>query len=166
MSNELLFEIGTEEIPAGFLSKAVVDMEDIIRKSLTEKHIAFEGIRCLATPRRLFLCIADLAQKQEDQTIEKLGPAKKAAFDENGQPTKAAVGFARGQGLDVSQLETITTEKGEYLGARKTIAGQRTNELLPDILKDFMLGKLRSAFRPSRALDSGSLRRQCDSPED
>ncbi len=139
MSNELLFEIGTEEIPAGFLSKAVVDMEEIISKTLTEKRIAFEGIRCLATPRRLVLYIADLAEKQEDQTIEKLGPAKKAAFDENGQPTKAAAGFARGQGLEVSQLETIATEKGEYLGARKTIAGQDTKDLLPDILKDFML---------------------------
>lgn len=139
MSNELLFEIGTEEIPAGFLSKAVVDMEEIIRKSLTEKRIAFDGIQCLATPRRLVLYIKDLAPKQEDQTVEKLGPAKKASFDENGQPTKAAIGFARGQGLDVSQLETITTEKGEYLGARKTIAGQNTKDLLPDILKDFML---------------------------
>ncbi|HQG66615.1 MAG TPA: glycine--tRNA ligase subunit beta, partial [Smithella sp.] len=139
MSNELLFEIGTEEIPAGFLSKAVVDMEEIIRKSLTEKRIAFEGIKCLATPRRLVLTIKDLAPKQEDQAVEKLGPAKKAAFDENGQPTKAAIGFARGQGVDVSQLETITTEKGEYLGARKTIAGQPTKDLLPDILKDFML---------------------------
>ncbi len=139
MSNELLFEIGTEEIPAGFLSKAVVDMEEIIRKSLTEKRIAFDGIKCLATPRRLVLYIKDLSPKQEDQTVEKLGPARKAAFDENGQPTKAAIGFARGQGLDVSQLETITTEKGEYLGARKTIAGQPTKDLLPDILKDFMM---------------------------
>jgi len=77
MSNELLFEIGTEEIPAGFLSKAVVDMEDIIRKTLTEKRIAFEQIRCLATPRRLVLSIADVAPKQDDQTVEKLGPAKK-----------------------------------------------------------------------------------------
>jgi len=139
MSNELLFEIGTEEIPAGFLSKAVVDMEEIIRKSLTERRIAFKGIRCMGTPRRLVLTIADLAPKQEDQTVEKLGPAKKAAFDENGQPTKAAQGFARGQGLDVSQLETIVTEKGEYLGARKTITGLPTAELLPDILKSFML---------------------------
>ena len=106
---------------------------------MTEKRIAFDGIKCLATPRRLVLYIADLAPKQEDQTIEKLGPAKRAAFDENGQPTKAALGFARGQELEVSQLETIITEKGEYLGARKTIAGQQTKELLPDILKDFML---------------------------
>lgn len=139
MSNELLLEIGTEEIPAGFLSKAVADMEEIIRKSLTEKRIAFEGIQCMATPRRLVLSIADLAPRQEDQTVEKLGPARKAAFDENGQPTKAALGFARGQGLDVSQLDIIVTEKGEYVGARKTLPGQPTNELLPDMLKEFIL---------------------------
>ncbi|MGA9110846.1 MAG: glycine--tRNA ligase subunit beta [Smithella sp.] len=139
MSNELLFEIGTEEIPAGLLSRAVVDMEDIIRKSLTERRIGFTGIKCMATPRRLVLTIADLALKQDDQTIEKMGPAKKAAFDENGNPTKAALGFARGQDMDISQLETIVTEKGEYLGARKTIAGQPTDTLLPEILTSFLL---------------------------
>ncbi|MGD0279006.1 MAG: glycine--tRNA ligase subunit beta [Smithella sp.] len=139
MSNELLFEIGTEEIPAGLLSRAVVDMEDIIRKSLTEGRIGFTGIKCMATPRRLVLAIADLAPKQDDQTIEKIGPAKKAAFDENGNPTKAALGFARGQGMDISQLETIVTEKGEYLGSRKTIAGQPTTTLLPEILASFLL---------------------------
>ena len=135
MNNELLFEIGTEEIPAAFLSKAVIDMEEIIREALTEKRIAFEGVRCLATPRRLVLAIENLAPKQEDQAVEKLGPAKKAAFDENGQPTRAALGFARGQGVDVSQLETIATDKGEYLGVRKTIVGVPTVELLPDLPK-------------------------------
>jgi glycyl-tRNA synthetase beta chain len=139
MTSELLFEIGTEEIPAGFLSKAVGDMEDIIRKSLTEKMIPFSGIKCMATPRRLVLYIAEVAQKQEDQTTEKMGPAKKAAFDEQGNPTKAALGFAKGQGLEVSQLETIVTEKGEYLGARKTVAGKPTATLLPEILTTFLL---------------------------
>jgi glycyl-tRNA synthetase beta chain len=139
MSKELLFEIGTEEIPAGFLSKALIDMEEIIRKSLAEKRIAFSGVKCLATPRRLVLYIADLAENQQDQTIEKMGPAKKAAFDENGNPTKAAQGFARSQGLDISALETIVTEKGEYLGSRKTIAGKPTVVLLPEILTDFIL---------------------------
>ena len=139
MSNELLFEIGTEEIPAGFLSKAVGDMENIIHKSLTEKRIPFAGIKCMATPRRLVLYIAEVAQKQEDKTIEKMGPAKKAAFDENGNPTKAALGFAKGQGLKIADLETIVTEKGEYLGARKTIAGQPTATLLPEILTNFLL---------------------------
>ncbi|HPC86921.1 MAG TPA: glycine--tRNA ligase subunit beta [Smithellaceae bacterium] len=139
MSNELLFEIGTEEIPAGFLSKAVTDMEEMIRKALHEKRIAFESVHCLATPRRLVLHIADLAPNQADQIVEKMGPARKAAFDENGQPTKAALGFARGQGLAVSELETVTTDKGEYLCARKTIAGQPTADLLPDLLRNFLL---------------------------
>lgn len=155
MNNELLFEIGTEEIPAGFLSKAVVDMEEIIRKSLTEKRIAFDGIRCLATPRRLVLTIADLAQKQDDQTVEKMGPAKRAAFDESGQPTKAALGFARGQEVEVSELETITTDKGEYLGVRKTITGQPTAGLLPEILTNFMLS---IPFRKSMRWGARSLR--------
>ncbi|MEN6623198.1 MAG: glycine--tRNA ligase subunit beta, partial [Smithella sp.] len=98
MSKELLFEIGTEEIPAAFLTKAIIDIEEIVKKFFSEKRIPFAGIKVLATPRRLCLYIAELAEKQEDQTIEKLGPAKKAAFDDNGNPSKAALGFARGQG--------------------------------------------------------------------
>ncbi|NTW06725.1 MAG: glycine--tRNA ligase subunit beta [Syntrophaceae bacterium] len=134
MSKELLFEIGTEEIPAAFLVKAVTDIEELTKKSFTEKRIPFSGIQVMATPRRLCLYIAELGEKQEDQTIEKLGPAKKAAFDEKGNPSKAALGFARGQGLDISQLETVTTEKGEYLASRKTIIGEETAALLPEIL--------------------------------
>lgn len=134
MSKELLFEIGTEEIPAAFLVRAITDIEEITKKSFTEKRIPFSGIQVLATPRRLCLYVAELGEKQEDQTIEKLGPAKKAAFDDKGNPSKAALGFARGQGLDISQLETVTTEKGEYLASRKTIIGEETAALLPDIL--------------------------------
>ena len=134
MSKELLFEIGTEEIPAAFLTKAITDIEEIVKKSLSEKRIPFTGIQVLATPRRLCLYIAELAEKQEDQTIEKLGPSRKAAFDEKGNPSKAALGFAKGQGLEISQLETIMTEKGEYLACRKTIAGEPTAVLLPEIL--------------------------------
>ena len=134
MSKELLFEIGTEEIPAAFLTKAINDIAEIAKKSFSEKRIPASDIQVLATPRRLCLYIAELAEKQEDQTIEKLGPAKKAAFDEKGNPSKAALGFAKGQGLEISQLETITTEKGEYLAARKTITGEATATLLPEIL--------------------------------
>ncbi|MGV8059259.1 MAG: glycine--tRNA ligase subunit beta [Smithellaceae bacterium] len=134
MSKELLFEIGTEEIPAAFLAKAIPDIEEITKKSLNEKRIPFAGIQVLATPRRLCLYIAELAEKQEDQTIEKLGPAKKAAFDDKGNPSKAALGFAKGQGLEISQLETIITEKGEYLACRKTITGEATAALLPEML--------------------------------
>ena len=138
MSKELLLEIGTEEIPSAFLPKAIKDMDDIIRKELSHRRIQHGDIKTMATPRRLCLCVADLSSKQEDQLIEKIGPAKRVAFDENGNPTKAAAGFAAGQGIDASELEVVTTEKGEYLCARKKIAGGDTRALLPEILTKFI----------------------------
>ena len=139
MSKELLLEIGTEEIPAGFLSKSINDMEEISKKLMAENRIDCSGIKCLATPRRLVLYIASVADKQKDETIEKIGPAKKAAFDDSGKPTKAALGFARGLGIDPSELQVIATEKGEYVGARRQVFGRFTEELLPEILKNFVL---------------------------
>jgi glycyl-tRNA synthetase beta chain len=134
MGKELLLEIGTEEIPAAFLPKAIKDIDDIICKELSSRRIHHGEVKVMATPRRLCLCVADLSTLQEDQIIEKMGPAKNVAFDESGKPSKAALGFARGQGLDVSELEIMTTEKGEYLCARKTITGEDTISLLPEIL--------------------------------
>jgi glycyl-tRNA synthetase beta chain len=138
MGKELLLEIGTEEIPAAFLPKAIIDMEEIIRKELSGRRIHHGDIKAMATPRRLCLYIADLADRQEDQLIEKMGPAKNVAFDKDGNPSKAALGFARGQGLDVTELDTITTDKGEYLCARKKITGEDTNTLLPGLLIKFI----------------------------
>ena len=139
MGKELLIEIGTEEIPAAFLPKAIKDMEEIIRKEFSNKRIGHGDIKAMATPRRLCLCVANLSNRQEDQVIEKIGPAKRVAFDEKGNPTKAATGFAAGQGIDVSEIEIIKTEKGEYICARKKIAGEDTKSLLPDVLKKFIL---------------------------
>ncbi len=82
--------------------------------------------------------VLNVANRQEDQIIEKLGPAKRVAFDENGNPTKAAVGFATGQGISVSELEVVTTEKGEYICARKKITGEDTMTLLPGIMTKFI----------------------------
>jgi glycyl-tRNA synthetase beta chain len=126
MAKELLLEIGTEEIPAAFLPKALKDMDRIICDEFSENRIKHGEVKTMATPRRLLLYVADVLEKQEDQIMEKLGPAKRVAFDENGNPTKAAIGFAKGQGLDISEIETITTEKGEYICARKKIAGKET----------------------------------------
>ena len=134
MGKELLLEIGTEEIPAAFLPKALKDMEEIISRELAAGRIAHGQIRTMGTPRRLFLALDDVAHRQEDQVIEKLGPARKVAFDAAGNPSKAALGFARGQGLEIAALETVTTEKGEYLCARRKIAGEATEGLLPAIL--------------------------------
>jgi glycyl-tRNA synthetase beta chain len=134
MGKELLLEIGTEEIPAAFLLKALRDMEEIARRELAANRICHGEIRTMGTPRRLFLAAEEVAERQEDQVIEKLGPARRVAFDEQGNPSRAAVGFARGQRIDVTMLETVTTEKGEYVCARKKITGEATEGLLPAIL--------------------------------
>jgi len=134
MSNELLLEIGTEEIPAAFIPKALNDMSSLIRKALTDERISYGTIRTFGTPRRLCLAVADVAERQEDQLIEKLGPAKRVSFDSQGNPTKAALGFAKGQGVDISEVGTLSTDKGEYLCIRKHISGQDSASLLPEIL--------------------------------
>lgn len=138
MGKELLIEIGTEEIPAAFLPKALTDMAEIIEKEFSANRIKHGVVKTLATPRRLVLCVTDVAEKQEDQFMEKLGPAKRAAFDAEGQPTMAALGFAKGQGIDISDIEIITTDKGEYLCARKKMTGEFTARLLPAILPRFV----------------------------
>jgi len=138
MAKELLLEIGTEEIPAAFLPKALGDMETLIRKALSDERIPFGAMETMGTPRRLVLAVSAMAETQEDEIQEKLGPAKRVAFDGQGNPTKAALGFARGQGLDMSDLETAVTEKGEYLVARKKISGKATKELLTVLLPRFI----------------------------
>jgi len=146
MGKELLLEIGTEEIPAAFLPKALRDLEEIARKELEAGRIRHGEIRAMGTPRRLFLGVEDVAERQEDQVIEKLGPARRVAFDEQGSPSRAVLGFARGQGVAVEDLETVTTDKGEYICARKKIAGEATEDLLPVLLPKLIAG---IAFRKS-----------------
>lgn len=134
MGKELLLEIGTEEIPAAFLPKALRDLETITRTELAANRIRHGEIRTMGTPRRLFVSADGLAERQEDQVIEKLGPAFRVAFDQQGNPSAAAVGFAKGQNLGIAELEKVVTDKGEYLCARKKITGEATETLLPAIL--------------------------------
>ena len=138
MSKELFLEIGTEEIPAGFLPKAMADMKSLITKELEQARIPYDGIKTLATPRRLVLVVTGLSAEQPDAELTALGPAKNVAFGPDGNPTKAAHGFARGQGVDVASLQIITTEKGEYVAAVKKETGRPTAELLPAILPRLM----------------------------
>ncbi|MDP2798392.1 MAG: glycine--tRNA ligase subunit beta, partial [Deltaproteobacteria bacterium] len=119
MVHELLLEIGTEELPAGFIFDALAQMKDIAARLLSEKKIPFGGVSVVGTPRRLALVVSDLADRQPDQSREITGPPKRVAFDDNGNPTPAAIGFARSQGVDVSALTTIKTPKGEYLLIKK-----------------------------------------------
>src|SRR5210317_1102757 len=133
MSKEIFLEIGTEEIPAGFLPKAMADLERMIRKELETARLEFGEIKTFATPRRLALSVSDVAEDQPTLRIEAMGPAAKIAFDADGNPTKAAAGFARGQGVDVSELKTIETEEGEYLFVEKEEQGRPTAELLKEV---------------------------------
>ncbi len=134
MSKELFLEIGTEEIPAGFLPKAMADIEAVIRRELESARITFGEVKTLATPRRMALCVSELPSVQPDAEITAMGPARSIAFGADGKPGKAAEGFARGQGIEVSKLTIITTDKGEYLAAVKKEIGRPVHELLGEIL--------------------------------
>lgn len=140
MSKELLLEIGAEEIPAGFVPKALAAMEEMARKELENSRLAYTEIVTLGTPRRLTLVVKGLPSLQPDAELTATGPSKSAAFDAAGNPTKAAEGFARGQGVTVADLQTITTEKGEYLAVTKKESGRPTHELLAEILPRLING--------------------------
>jgi glycyl-tRNA synthetase beta chain len=133
-TKELLLEIGCEEIPAGFIPRATAEMEAIITKELATARLTFTSIKTLATPRRLVLVVQGLPPVQPGAEITATGPSIKAAYSADGTPTKAAEGFARSQGVDVSALQTITTDKGEYLFVSKHATGRPTHELLTEIL--------------------------------
>ncbi|ABB33159.1 glycyl-tRNA synthetase, beta subunit [Geobacter metallireducens RCH3] len=131
---ELFLEIGTEEIPAGFIPKAMADMEALLAKELENARISFDDIRTLGTPRRLALTVKGLPTVQPDAEITAMGPARNVAFDAEGKPTRAAEGFARGQGVDVASLTLVATEKGEYVAAVRKESGRPVPELLAEIL--------------------------------
>lgn len=133
MSN-LLLEIGTEEIPAGYISPALKQMEELFEDLVKKNRLKFDSIHTTGTPRRLVLFVSGLPQKQEDITQEIKGPSAKVAFDENGKPTKAAIGFAASQGVNAENFKVVDTPKGEYCYVVKEIKGQMVIDILPDIL--------------------------------
>ena len=120
---ELLLEIGTEEIPAGFIPQALADLESFARKELEGNRIDFEGAKTFGTPRRLVLVIESVSEKQRDIEMKKVGPSKQAAFDSKGNPTKAAIGFAKSQSVPVESSEADSNRKGGYVSAVKEEPG-------------------------------------------
>ncbi|HEX7512514.1 MAG TPA: glycine--tRNA ligase subunit beta, partial [Candidatus Methylomirabilis sp.] len=117
MGKELLFEIGTEEIPSGYLPPALEDLKTVASRLLAEQRLTFAELRTLGTPRRLTLFVDGLIECQADQRREVVGPPKAVAFDAEGKPTKAAEGFARAQGVPVDSLQVRALDRGEYLVA-------------------------------------------------
>jgi len=138
MAKDLFLEIGCEEIPAGFIPKALADMELLMKRELENARLEFGEIVTLGTPRRLVLAVKGLAERQPDAELTAMGPAKSVAYDPQGNPTKAAQGFARGQGVEVSALKLVATEKGEYLAAVKSEIGRDSAELLTEMLPRLM----------------------------
>lgn len=131
----ILFELGCEELPPKSLKPLQDALQASVTEQLTEANISFESIKSFAAPRRLALLITGISDKQPDRSEQKRGPAIKAAFDSEGNPTRAAIGFAKGLGIEASELITISTDKGDYVGYEQTLQGQATTQLLPAILQ-------------------------------
>ena len=137
--SSLLLEIGTEEIPARFLQAALPDMKNNVVRVFDEYRIGYNDINVFATPRRIAMIANGLASTQKDITKEVFGPSKKVAYDENGNPTKAATGFANSLGIKASDLRTKQKGKGEYIVAVIEEKGVDTRKVLPEVLKKMIL---------------------------
>jgi len=131
MSRDLLIELGTEELPPKALASLSAALTDEFVRQLDEAGLNHGAVERFAAPRRLALLVRDLDEKQADRDIERQGPAVQAAFDSDGNPTKAAQGFAASLGLTVDQLGRQDTGKGERLVAQITEQGKSAAELIP-----------------------------------
>ena len=135
MNKKLLFEIGTEEIPARFIAKTKADMKGYLEKTLKELHIEYKSIELKCTPRRFVVVIDELAENQATVEEELKGPAKKIAFDENNNPSKALLGFLKGKDISPEEVYFKTVGKDEYAHIKLTKEGQAVKGLLKDIFE-------------------------------
>ncbi|MBS7135221.1 MAG: glycine--tRNA ligase subunit beta [Veillonella parvula] len=159
MAKDLLFEIGAEEIPAGFMPNILGQLKQLAETKLNDAHLPFESIATYGTPRRLALIVKGLADASAEISERHKGPSASIAYDADGNPTKAAIGFARGKGLDVTDL---VVENG-YIYAETKTAGVPAKDIVTDMLpqlitalnfpKSMHWGKLDAKFvRPVRWL--------------
>ncbi|MBI2571075.1 MAG: glycine--tRNA ligase subunit beta [Candidatus Schekmanbacteria bacterium] len=153
-TSHLLFEVGTEELPSGYIAPALAALRDAVERGLKRERLQFDRIETLTTPRRLALEIPALAARQVDREEEVLGPPAQVAFRE-GVPTPAAEGFARKNGVGVETLERVRTDRGEYVGFTRRVEGQSAVALLPAILRDAVLSL---TFPKSMRWGEGALR--------
>jgi glycyl-tRNA synthetase beta chain len=132
-----LLEVGTEELPAGFLSDAIVQWKSRIPESLKTHNLHNAAVEVYGTPRRLAVLITGLPSQQADREEEIKGPPAQAAF-KDGQPTKAAIGFATKQGVDISALEIRPTEKGDFVFVNKQIPGRPIADILTELVPQWV----------------------------
>jgi len=133
-----LLEIGTEELPATDLDAALEQLREAAAQMLEEVALPYDVLRVYGTPRRLALHVESLAPRQQDEEREEKGPPTSAAFDADGKPTRAAEGFARKHGLDVSALERREMDGGEYVVASVKIEGRPAADVLAERLPDLV----------------------------
>lgn len=133
-AENLLVEIGTEELPPKALRKLAEAFAANLTAELESLELGHQGVNWYASPRRLGLQVKALEAKQQDKEVEKRGPATKAAFDAEGNPTKAAMGWARGCGIEVKDAQTLETDKGAWLLHIAKVAGQETKTLMTDAI--------------------------------
>jgi glycyl-tRNA synthetase beta chain len=139
-NKNLLLEIGTEELPPKSLKQLMLSLEKNLAGELSKAGFVFAGTKSFATPRRLAVFVEDLAETQEDQEVEKRGPAIKAAFDGSGEPTRALMGFAKSCGVeDLSTLETLSTDKGEWLVYKATQPGKSLSDEIDQLIANSLV---------------------------
>jgi glycyl-tRNA synthetase beta chain len=141
-TQNFLLEIGCEELPASFIKPALLFLKMEIQKRLESAHIPPSGIETHGTPRRLIVIAYDIPEVQPDREELIIGPSVKAAFDENGNPTKAATGFAKSRGVSVDELVKVTNprgKKGEYVAVKKTVKGKPAVQILSEILPEVII---------------------------
>ena len=136
MAKDLLFEIGAEEIPAGFMPNILGQLKQLAETKLNDAHLPFESIATYGTPRRLGLIVKGLADTSAEISERHKGPSASIAYDADGNPTKAAIGFARGKGLDVADL---VVEDG-YIYAETKTAGVPAKDIVTDMLPQLITG--------------------------
>ncbi|MBI5711786.1 MAG: glycine--tRNA ligase subunit beta [Candidatus Eisenbacteria bacterium] len=140
MSRTLLFEIGVEELPSSYIPPALEQLERGARAGLGDLRLAFERIETAGTPRRLALLVHGLVERQTDHDEEAMGPAVRAAWDAEGKPTKALLGFCQGKGADLASVRKVATPKGEYVAVTVHHAGKPAAEVLPALLASLATG--------------------------
>ncbi|WP_137165331.1 glycine--tRNA ligase subunit beta [Salinimonas lutimaris] len=133
-TENLLIELGTEELPPKALKTLGQSFADNMEQALKDADLSYGAVSWFAAPRRLAVTVTALAESQQDKVVEKRGPAVSAAFDAEGNPTKAAMGWARGNGIDVADAERMVTDKGEWLLYRANVPGQPVITLLEGLL--------------------------------
>ena len=136
MAKDLLFEIGAEEIPAGFMPNILGQLKQLAETKLNDAHLPFESIATYGTPRRLALIVKGLADTSAEISERHKGPSASIAYDADGNATKAAIGFARGKGLDVADL---VVEEG-YIYAETKTAGVPAKDIVTDMLPQLITG--------------------------